>query len=369
MSRDQSRLVPVVSLPACRPDLICQRLSYVNSDCNQENIKDCQRYPPGQAPTTDTDTDALPDPFPICNAVPQKDENEVWRDEMDCKEKPCTCHHMDFTLWSMHQWGQDCSQQFWSPQCLVSGVYGPVQHKVNQYQDNSPTRWCSSPRGDQIYGREKVTNEQSLMNCGCSRKRWELEQDTGEREGRREVTLHCTPDGSWESLQCDKELCWCVNTVSGKPISIVVPESLLSLLPCYPHTDTETELGSQYLRKCEHRVVSVVRSQELLARHGTHWTVSTEYECDYDGSFGAMQCREGECHCYSPSGSLLGTYGVEISSRGEMSCGCARDKEADLTDLLCAGNGDYKPLQLHDNQEFCVDPRDGWRVGTLACTS
>ena len=78
------------------------------------------------------------------------------------------------------------------------------------------------------------------MTCGCSRKRWELEQERGERKGRRDVTLHCTKDGAWESLQCDQELCWCANTVSGKPISIVLPESLVSLLPCFPHKADST---------------------------------------------------------------------------------------------------------------------------------
>merc|ERR550517_1794685 len=177
------------------------------------------------------------------------------------------------------------------------------------------------------------------MTCSCSRKRWELEQETGEREARRDVSLHCT--------------------VAGAAVSNVVPESLITLLPCYPHTDTETVFGSQYMRKCEHRAVTVVRTQELLARHGTVWSVGTVYECDYDGSHSSVQCGEGECHCHAPSGATLGTFAVDVTSRGDMSCGCARDTAADLTDLLCDGNGDYKQLQMRAEQEFCVQPRDG----------
>ena len=230
-------MVPVLEVPACRPDLICQKLQY--DECGSG---ECQKYPPGLSPVTDEDPPGpRSDPFPICNALPERRESEA----MDCSARPCSCHHMDYTLWSSHQWGEDCSTQLWAPQCSPTGLYSPVQHKLNPWQDNSPVRWCSSPTGVRIFGGEKVSPDQSLMTCGCSRKRWELEQRRGEREARRDVSLHCTEAGGWESLQCDKELCWCVNTVSGAAISNVLPESLITLLPCYPHTDTETVFGSQ----------------------------------------------------------------------------------------------------------------------------
>ena len=350
--------VPLVELPACRPDLACQKLQY--TDCG---AKSCQKYSPGAAPTQAGDpTASQPDPFPICNARPEESEQQV--DEMDCQEKPCTCDHIDYTLWAMQHWGEDCSYQFWSPHCSLTGVYSPVQQKLNPSQE-SPVRWCSDPQGNRIFGQEKVSLEESKMTCGCSRKRWELEQNKGEEgeKGRRDVTLHCTETGDYEALQCDQELCWCVNTISGKPISIVVPESLITLLPCHPNVDTEAVFGSQYLRKCENRVVSVARTRALLERHGTEWEVGREYECSYDGSFAGVQCSEGECHCFNPAGDRLGTYGVALADRGEMKCGCARDKEAGLTTVdHCAGNGDYEPLQISGGQEFCVDPADGWRV-------
>ena len=31
-----------------------------------------------------------------------------------------------------------------------------------------------------------------------------------EVEAREDVTLHCTELGNYESLQCDRGLCWCV---------------------------------------------------------------------------------------------------------------------------------------------------------------
>ena len=360
-SRDLSKSVPLVELPACRPDLLCQKLKY--ADCGD---KTCMKYSPGQAPTHPGDSEvSQPDPFPICNARPEWSPGES--DEMDCRERPCTCDHIDYTLWAGKQWGEDCSYQFWSPQCEISGVYSPVQHKLNPSQE-SPVRWCSDPRGGRIFGQEKVTMEESLMTCGCSRKRWELEQDKGMegQEGRRDVTLHCTETGDYDGLQCDKELCWCVNTISGKPVSIVVAESLVTLLPCHPNVDTESVFGSQYLRKCEAREVSVARTRAVLASHGTSWEVGRDYECQYDGGFAGVQCSGGECQCFTPPGARLGTYGVSLADRAEMTCGCARDQEAGLTSVdHCAGNGDYEPLQITGGQEFCVDPADGWRVGCV----
>ena len=109
--------------------------------------------------------------------------------------------------------------------------------------------------------------------------------------------------------------------------------------------------------ECWHRVRGQCQCQ---CQCGPHVLL---VQCDYDGSHSSVQCGEGECHCHAPSGATLGTFAVDVTSRGDMSCGCARDTAADLTDLLCDGNGDYKQLQMRGEQEFCVQPRDGWRVG------
>ena len=76
-------------------------------------------------------------------------------------------------------------------------------------------------KGDLLYGKEQVTMEDSEMTCTCSLKRWELEQEklmTSEPvvEARADVSLHCTEEGSFETLQCDKGRCWCVEQKTGK---------------------------------------------------------------------------------------------------------------------------------------------------------
>ena len=52
--------------------------------------------------------------------------------------------------------------------------------------------------------------------------------------------------------------------ISGEAISIVVPESLIELLPCFDERDLEDHYGNQYLRKCENRAISIINTKELL---------------------------------------------------------------------------------------------------------
>ena len=52
-------------------------------------------------------------------------------------------------LWSIQQWGIDCSQHFWNPACDASGLYSAVQFKVSS-EEEGQYRWCSSPTGKYI---------------------------------------------------------------------------------------------------------------------------------------------------------------------------------------------------------------------------
>lgn len=309
--------------------------------------------------------------FPICNPNIVKNDQNEYIDETDCAARPCTCHAMDYRLWEMKQWGEDCSYQFWSPQCESSGVYSPVQHKHSSTQDHAPYRWCADPQGEMIYGKEKDEGQDSEMTCSCSRKRWELEQtkevsNNGDVvKGRIDVSLHCTEQGGYEPLQCDNNLCWCVDPRTGEVNTVTVPDTVVSILPCYPaQNETLEQFGSQYLRKCENRAVGIVQAKLILSRHGISWKPTREYECDYDGGFAPVQCDDQICNCYESNFQQLTPYGVEADLRGQMTCSCARDEANNMNgDRSCAGNGDYKPLQMDGNShEFCADPSDGWRL-------
>ena len=419
LSRDGTRHVPAIHVHHCRPDLTCQKLSYNG-----------QRYSPGYGPGFGGFVGASEDMFPICNPNIVKNDQNEYIDETDCAARPCTCHAMDYRLWEMKQWGEDCSYQFWSPWCESSGMYSPVQHKHSSTQDHAPYRWCADPQGEMIYGKEKDEGQDSEMTCSCSRKRWELEQtkevsNNGDVvKGRIDVSLHCTEQGNnlilllitiykctggYEPLQCDNNLCWCVDPRTGEVNTVTVPDTVVSILPCYPaQNETLEQFGSQYLRKCENRAVGIVQAKLILRlrnspktmfvyfiknylvvtafrgnQPGNMSVITTEdlLQCKFSNTFSLLkakkinepsflcitissQCDDQICNCYESNFQQLTPYGVEADLRGQMTCSCARDEANNMNgDRSCAGNGDYKPLQMDGNShEFCADPSDGWRV-------
>lgn len=52
--------------------------------------------------------------------------------------------------------------------------------------------------------------------------------------GRPYVTFHCDSKGNFEDLQCDidSQLCWCADHKTGDLKSAVVPEKVMTKLPC-----------------------------------------------------------------------------------------------------------------------------------------
>jgi len=185
-------------------------------------------------------------------------------------------------------------------------------------------------------------------------------------EVREDITMHCSEDGHFEEIQCDKGMCWCVDPETGDSTSRVVPETVISMLPCYFDIDMDEVLGSQYLRKCEARALGIMKAKELLGAHGTDWSIAgTSFNCDGDGSFAPVQYSSARCKCVTENNGDT-AYAVESSgleSCSDMSCRCARDKLTGLAgDLACQGNGDYSPLQSKAGDQWCADPEDGWRL-------
>ncbi|VVC96159.1 unnamed protein product [Leptidea sinapis] len=85
--------------------------------------------------------------------------------------------------------------------------------------------FCTDMEGNRIFG-QMWRREASEMSCACSRARHELEV-----EGHV-VTLHCTPNGDYEPLQCNEGMCWCVEPSSGQPTVIPMPQADMNRLPC-----------------------------------------------------------------------------------------------------------------------------------------
>jgi hypothetical protein len=96
--------------------------------------------------------------------------------------------------------------------------------------------------------------------AACSRRVKELQE-----RGRKDVTLHCNELGNYEELQCDDGVCWCAEEKTGTPFSRILPENMMTMLPCcefcqlylalrklYQHSKhTFWMLGSYYLINSE----------------------------------------------------------------------------------------------------------------------
>lgn len=333
--------VPVILSPQCYPDLECRR--------NMEDPTSMEK---------------------MCLA--KLDDGKE-----DCDKYPCTCAKNDYREWYN---ANDCTERFWNPSCdRETGLYGPVQLKAATGFNGEPhrgeagdNRWCSDPAGNRLFGQELVGWDISDMTCSCSRKHWELKQnkqvidEVGDwsLEGRSDVSLHCDEIGNYERLQCDMGRCWCINNKTGEAMSLVLPESLLHLLPCYTGFTNQVEVGKQYLRRCESRVIGVQHVDQWLQKHGTHWKRTAGIKCDIDGSFNPVHCDDTMCYCKDKNDKTI--VSVNQEREDQMKCRCARDKDAGLTNLKCDGAGNYKLDQKVGKEEYCVDEEDGWRTSGIA---
>uniref|UniRef100_A0A8W7P4E7 Thyroglobulin type-1 domain-containing protein n=1 Tax=Anopheles coluzzii TaxID=1518534 RepID=A0A8W7P4E7_ANOCL len=243
----------------------------------------------------------------------------------------------------------------WVPQCDSRGRYAPKQCRGDQINGRC---FCYSAEGKRIFG-WSWRNRAERMTCACSRRRADLEA-----EGRFDVTLHCTPDGNYEQLQCDQGVCWCADSETGTQTAgtRAVPEELWSLLPCY----NETLHGVQYLRRCESVAFSQILQRKQFIIRGHRDVTFTDTLCEYDGSHGRYIIEGQEAACTWYDGTKLNPYKTSLRTLSTMNCNCARDEKLFMLAgrkmaLACEGNGNYVPLQSRNGELFCVDP-DGYVV-------
>lgn len=235
--------------------------------------------------------------------------------------------------------------------CLHDGRYAPVQCKGSIFTGRC---FCSDENGKRIFG-QMWRDEADEMTCACSRRRSELEA-----EGRIS-TLHCTANGDYEQLQCDSGMCWCAQPRTGQPIVSPVPEEDMIRLPCY----SPAVIGEQYLRKCESLVVASAVIAREQREHGTRFLGHPIINCDYDGSYGPIQIRNGIAYCTDRLGEILGAWQTISSEMARMNCNCARDTMMYFPDRgmtvteTCTAYGNYETKQNVGDVFYCVDS-DGY---------
>uniref|UniRef100_A0A182IPE9 Thyroglobulin type-1 domain-containing protein n=1 Tax=Anopheles atroparvus TaxID=41427 RepID=A0A182IPE9_ANOAO len=243
----------------------------------------------------------------------------------------------------------------WVPQCDSRGQYAPKQCRGDRLSGRC---FCYSAEGKRIFG-TSWRNQAQNMTCACSRRRADLEA-----EGRFDVTLHCTQDGNYEELQCDRGVCWCAVPQTGmqQPGTRAFPEDLWFLLPCY----NETLHGVQYLRRCESMAFSQILQRKQFIIRGHSGVTFTNIICNYDGSYGQYVIEGQEAACTWRDGTKLSPYKSSLRTLAAMNCNCAQDEKLFATvgrtlELACEGNGNYVPLQSRNGVLFCVNP-DGFIV-------
>ena len=181
---------------------------------------------------------------------------------------------------------------------------------------------------------------------------------------REDVTLHCDDHGNYEPLQCDSGRCWCMDPATGKVTSKALHENLKKVLPCY----SNAEDGNSYLRRCESRKVGKSKAKSILKLHGLHWVEGTDVSCDYDGSFGAVNCQgvsgSSDCKCVDKNNVQIKAFRQPLTQAHDMDCHCARDATLGVNQLLCSSNGNYQEIQTFNDIEYCVD-EDGFQKTPL----
>ncbi|XP_059470454.1 uncharacterized protein LOC132193659 [Neocloeon triangulifer] len=239
----------------------------------------------------------------------------------------------------------------WVPKCEPDGSFSAVQCKGERLTGRC---FCYSELGKRLFGQQWWSKAEN-MTCACSRKIEELK-----KKGRVDVTLHCTSDGNFDTLQCDSGICWCADEKTGLTLGEVVPQPMIELLPCY----NKTVVGDSYVRKCDSAAYSLGVIRDEMNQHGTLGDLFVGKNCGYDGSYGEYQFEGGQYYCTWKDNSKIGSFMAGTVPVGGLDCYCAWDsryfKESGYGfTMQCAGSGSYITLQQLEGQAMCVD-RDGF---------
>lgn len=132
-----------------------------------------------------------------------------------CVYDKSTCHHLVHLPEEIQ----------WKPDCYSDGRFAAKQCRGDKVSGRC---FCYGDTGAKIFGWDWRVNEEE-MTCACSRRRARLEA-----AGQLDVTLHCTQNGNYEELQCDRDVCWCADSLTGalQLGTPMVPYTMWKALPC-----------------------------------------------------------------------------------------------------------------------------------------
>ena len=95
-------------------------------------------------------------------------------------ERQCSIAQQEYKSWYQKA---DCKNDGmdWEKSCLYNGIYSAAQSKTNPFNPDKRS-YCFSPDGNRIFGSTTGLDDQEIITCQCSRKRWDMENSIqGER--------------------------------------------------------------------------------------------------------------------------------------------------------------------------------------------
>ncbi|XP_076324549.1 uncharacterized protein LOC143232696 isoform X2 [Tachypleus tridentatus] len=115
------------------------------------------------------------------------------------------------------------ADSLWLPKCDNKGNFKKKQCKGSKCL-------CFNEIGDRIFGVEEEALAEN-MTCECSREMWKKK----ENEGLEWMTYpheHCDSMGNYDELQCNDEICYCADPITGDPVGEATHIAGFHLLSC-----------------------------------------------------------------------------------------------------------------------------------------
>lgn len=203
----------IISIPTYECSLLFEETnlcitSITEKDCNKDSIlvsiKDnCPRCRTGAKHCETCEQTENCAPGLKCNQIKQ------------CVYDTSTCHHLNHLPVQIQ----------WVPNCEPIGHFTAKQCRGNKVSGRC---FCFNNEGNKIFGWDWRVTETN-MTCACSQYRARLEAN-----GRQDVIQHCSQNGNFEEVQCDRDICWCADPLTGAVIdnTIMVPMTMWKVLPC-----------------------------------------------------------------------------------------------------------------------------------------
>lgn len=258
------------------------------------------------------------------------------------------------------------------PDCDQFGEFIPKRCK------NGTICQCVNEEGTEIFGLAPY-NEAKEMNCLCARQ-FHLVNSKLAALGSKQLApinfMRCKANGNFEPYQTHLHYAYCVHEANGTMWDRPVVLKSQKDLPCF-------EKSSYHFKTpCIREYNEAVKNR--TEKEKSYRVVGYDLpNCDLDGSYAPVQCRNDKCFCVDSSGKKLkGPQNkvLEVSrndfafTRDMLDCPCARQLEVirsiktrhrnKVTDLFgryqCDKNGNYLPIQCSDTACYCVSPQNGY---------